>query len=298
MGYGGNVTQQRLFGGDWTEEKLRRIEKYLSAYTTALSQQRFRTAYIDAFAGTGYRQLKQEQRPLELMFPEFTEQDAQAFLQGSAQKALQAEPRFDKYIFIEQEESRFNELQKLKDKFPEVAEDIILVNADCNAYLQDLCWNRNWRSNRAVLFLDPFGMQVEWKTIEAIAHTQAIDLWLLFPLGVAVNRLLRRDGQIDETLRKKLDTLFGTTDWFDAFYESETIQTLFGEEARLRKVVGLEQIGQYFVARLKTVFAGVAEKPLPLYNSRNIPLYLLCFAAGNPSGAALAVKIAQDILGK
>jgi three-Cys-motif partner protein len=120
----------------------------------------------------------------------------------------------------------------------------------------------------------------------------------LFPLGVAVNRLLRRGGQIDETLRKKLDTLFGTTDWFDAFYESETIQTLFGEEARLRKVVGLEQIGQYFVARLKTVFAGVAEKPLPLYNSRNIPLYLLCFAAGNPSGAALAVKIAQDILGK
>jgi hypothetical protein len=44
------------------------------------------------------------------------------------------------------------------------------------------------------------------------------------------------------------------------------------------------------------VFKGVANNPLPLYNSKNNPLYLLCFAAGNPKGAPTAVKIAQDIL--
>lgn len=292
------MTQNQLFGGDWTEEKLTRIRKYLSAYTTALSKQPFRTAYIDAFAGTGYRQLRQERRPSELMFPELLEEDAQSFLQGSAQIALQTQPRFSKYFFIEQDAARFSELAKLKEGYPSVAADIILVNSDCNAYLQDLCLNRNWKNNRAVLFLDPFGMQVEWKTIEAIASTQAIDLWILFPLGVAVNRLLRRDGKIDEILRRKLDTLFGTTDWFDAFYETRTEPTLFGEEPRLRKVADLERIGRYFVDRLKTIFAGVAEAPLPLYNSRNNPLYLLCFAAGNPRGAPIAVKIAQDILRK
>lgn len=292
------MAQQQLFGGDWTEEKLRHIKKYLSAYTTALSKQPFRIAYIDAFAGTGYRQLKREQQPSELMFPEFVEQDTQTFLQGSAQIALETGPRFDKYFFIEQDASRFNELSRLKDSYPHLAEDIVLVNADCNAYLQDLCLNRVWKRNRAMLFLDPFGMQIEWKTIEAIANTQAIDLWVLFPLGVAVNRLLRRDGQIDETLRKKLDTLFGTTDWFDAFYQVETKQTLFGEREQLKKAANLDQIGRYFVTRLQGIFAGVAENPLHLYNSRNNPLYLLCFAAGNPRGAKLAVKIAQDILGK
>jgi three-Cys-motif partner protein len=61
-------------------------------------------------------------------------------------------------------------------------------------------------------------MEVEWSTIKAIASTKAIDLWLLFPLGVAVNRLLRCDGQIDESVKKKLDRFFGTTDWFDQFY--------------------------------------------------------------------------------
>jgi hypothetical protein len=31
-------------------------------------------------------------------------------------------------------------------------------------------------------------------------------------------------------------------------------------------------------------------------NSKNNPLYLLCFASGNPMGAKTAIKIAQDIL--
>ena len=48
--------------------------------------------------------------------------------------------------------------------------------------------------------------------------------------------------------------------------------------------------------RLKTVFAQVAPNPLILTNSKEVPIYLLCFAAGNPKGAPTAVKIAKDIL--
>lgn len=57
-------------------------------------------------------------------------------------------------------------------------------------------------------------------------------------------------------------------------------------------------IGRYFVKRLKTVFKGVAEQPLVLTNSAGCPLYLFCFAAGNPKGAKIAVKIADHILKK
>ena len=62
------------------------------------------------------------------------------------------------------------------------------------------------------MFLDPYGMQVRWDTIEAIAETKAIDLWLLFPLGVAVNRMLKNDGNINESWAEKLDIIFGTRD--------------------------------------------------------------------------------------
>lgn len=285
------------FGGDWTDEKLERVRKYLVAYTTIMSKQPFRFAYIDAFAGTGYRDLRREASSGELMFPELAEQESRHFLEGSARIALQIRPRFHKYIFIEKDGRRFEELNKLRNEFPSVQDDIILVNADANSYLQeDLCENRNWRKHRAVLFLDPYGMQVEWKTIEAIARTQAIDLWILFPLGVAVNRLLRKDGNIDPIIRSRLDRLFGATDWYDAFYRTVSRVGLFGEETTVEKVGGFELIGNYFVKRLKTIFADVAENPLSLYNSRNNPLYLLCFAAGNPKGAKTAVKIAQDIL--
>ncbi len=44
-------------------------------------------------------------------------------------------------------------------------------------------------------------------------------------------------------------------------------------------------IGRYFVARLKTIFPGVAEEPGVHRNSTNSPLYLLCFAASNERGA-------------
>jgi len=184
----------------------------------------------------------------------------------------------------------------LKEDFADLASDIQIINADANSYLADLCLNYSWKKNRAVLFLDPYGMEVEWNTIEAIASTQAIDLWLLFPLGVAVNRLLRRDGQIDETVKKKLDRFFGTTDWFDQFYQTKTTDSLFGIESVTEKVVNFEGISRYFVKRLKSIFSDAADNPLQLYNSKNNPLYLLCFAVGNKRGAPTAIRIARNIL--
>lgn len=284
------------FGGDWTAEKLERVRKYLAAYATIMRKQHFRFAYIDAFAGTGYRTLKQRDGRNELLFPEFSEQDSQGFLEGSARIALRVTPRFDKYLFIERDPDRFAELNRLKVEFPTVANAIVLVNAKANAYLQDLCLNRKWKDHRAVLFLDPFGMQVIWETILAIAGTRAIDLWILFPIGVAVNRLLTRNGKITKSWRNRLDAMFGETDWYEAFYQTRKEVDLFGEETKTQKLATFELIGKYFVRRLKRCFAGVAENPLPIFNSRNVPLYLLCFASGNPKGAKTAVKIAQDIL--
>ena len=287
---------RQQFGGDWTAEKLERVRKYLVAYATIMRNQEFRFAYIDAFAGTGYNTPKARKDDGATLFPELAGDDATGFLDGSARIALKVEPRFTKYLFIEKDPKRFAELGRLKEEFPELASDIVLVNADSNAYLRDICENRKWARNRAVLFLDPFGMQVTWDTMKAIAKTKAIDLWILFPLGIGVNRLLRRDAQISEGWQRRLDDFFGTRDWRDAFYQTKTEQNLFGEEARTEKTADFNAIAKYFVERLKTIFPGVAKNPLALLNSANTPLYLLCFAAGNERGAKTAVKIAQDIL--
>jgi three-Cys-motif partner protein len=289
-------SHKQQFGGDWTAEKLERVRKYLVAYANIMRNQGFRFAYIDAFAGTGYNTRRAKKEEGTLLFPELADDDAASFLDGSARIALKVEPPFTKYIFIEKDPERFDELGKLKDEFPELASDVVLINADANAYLRDLCENRKWSRNRAALFLDPFGMQVTWDTMKAIAKTKAIDLWILFPLGIGVNRLLRRDAKISEAWQRRLDDFFGTPDWRGAFYEIRTEEGLFGNEAKTEKVADFDSIGRFFVERLKSIFPGVAKNPLALLNSANTPLYLLCFAAGNERGAKTAVKIAQDIL--
>ncbi|MBD2126900.1 three-Cys-motif partner protein TcmP [Microcoleus sp. ZQ-A2] len=288
---------QQSFGGDWTEEKLNRVRKYLVAYATIMNKYNFRYAYIDAFAGTGYREFKEDEGSSTLMLPELVEQDSKKFFDGSARIALQTEPRFTKYIFIEKDESKIAELNKLKAEFTNLANDITIIQSDANIYINELC-AKNWKTNRAVLFLDPFGMQVPWSTIASIARTEAIDLWYLFPIGIAVNRLLKKDGNIKHSIRRRLDEVFGTPEWYETFYSIRTERDLFGNYSFTEKTADFQLIAKYFVERLKTVFEGVAENPLLLVNSQNSPLYLLCFASANKKGAPTAIKIAQHILKK
>jgi len=285
------------FGGDWTTEKLLRVKKYLTAYTVALKNTHFNLIYIDAFAGTGYRNIKSEESQQTLLFPDLASEDAEEFHAGSARIALETKPRFADYYFIEDDAKKCEELQKLRLDFPSQAKNIHISNDDANTALKHICTQmQKHRNLRAVLFLDPFGMNVSWQTIEAIAATKAIDMWYLFPLGVGVNRLLTKNGVIPERWQQKLDNIFGCTDWKEKFYSTEVQQDLFSDEETTTKTGDFKQIADFFVGRLNSIFAGVVKNPLPLYNSRNNPLYLLCFACGNKKGAPIALKIAGHIL--
>ena len=120
----------------------------------------------------------------------------------------------------------------------------------------------------------------------------------------AISAWNRREPSADEvrrislSWRHRLDRLLGTTDWYDEFYRVETTRTLFGtDEQRIIKAA-TETIGRYFNQSLKSIFAGVAETPAVLRNSKNCPLYLFCFAAGNVKGAPIAIRIADNLLKK
>lgn len=290
---------EHVFGGDWTERKLGAISKYLSAYTTALKNKPFRKLYIDAFAGTGYRSSKPTPESGG-GFHDLISIDDHAetgkLAEGSARRALQTEPAFDGFCFIEAHKRRFRALGRLKEDFPALQDRMRFEKGDANEVIPRLCGEIDWRRNRAVLFLDPYGMQVDWSTVERIGATKAIDLWYLFPVA-AVNRCLKRDGDIPEAWAAAIDRTLGAGDWRDRFYKPGG-SDLFGEN-RAEKVADNEVIRRYVGDRLAEVFGGgVCKHALPLCNSRRSPMFLLFFACANPSQKArgLAMKFATAIL--
>jgi len=173
------------FGGNWTSQKLAVLRNYLEAYTTAPRhspslEHPFHKVYIDAFAGTGCREPSRRERSRSTsqvnLFPDMAADEPQALLDGSATLALKVEPPFQSYVFIESSQRRCSALESLRTEFPDKATGVFVRRGDANEQIRELCTSTSWQSRRAVLFLDPYGMQVEWETIEAIAQTKAIDM--------------------------------------------------------------------------------------------------------------------------
>lgn len=281
----------KRFGGQWSDAKLTALSAYLEAYTQALKNTPFKLAYIDAFAGAGLRDVKEAERGW--FDTEFIEEDQQ-YRHGSPLIALSNKPNFQTFIFIEKDAASLKKLQEQVETLPEAKDrDINFLRGDANTQLQALM-KRNWSGSRAVAFLDPFALEVNWDTIEHIAKTEAVDMWLLFP-AMAVNRMLPKSGEIPPQWAERLNRLFGTNDWQKIFYTKHQ-PDLFGDEQISKTPKVFELLSEYVTQRLGSVFAGTHKTPLILRNNSGAPLFLLCFASGNPKGAPIATRIAQHII--
>ena len=293
---------QPAFGGNWTDVKLARLAEYLIAYRTIFSKnvhaQHFETWYVDAFAGTGSRSTPETASESAGLFEDvYEDADTEGYRDGSAKIALGLSSPFGHYLFVEKSKSRVDALRAtIETDHAGLFSRCVFRHGDANEVLKGWCRERDWIKERAVVFLDPYGMQVQWSTVLTLAKTKAIDLWYLFPLGVGVARLLKRDGNIEESWQNRLDLLFGTGDWRSRFYEIQTTRDLFSvDRETVERTATVEKIQEFINERLASCFAGVA-KGLVLRNSKSSPLYLLCFAAANERGAPIALRIAKNIL--
>lgn len=274
------------FGGIWTLLKLETLERYLTAYTTALSRQPFDLLYIDAFAGSGRCDV--------------TDGDDVIATDGSAVRALRTEPPFTKLIFIEQNPHHVAALERLKADTAH--RSIEVIQGDANDVLSRICRSGNWRKNRAVVFLDPFGMKVDWATLAAVADTRAIDVWYLTPLSGILRQAARDPRGLDEAKTSRLTRMLGTIAWRSDWYRQKPQGSLFGDEGEERHF-DHTAITKWVTKRLSELFPGI-EGPRIFYTIRegreHSPLYALYFLVSNPSERArsLACKMARYILEK
>ena len=188
------------------------------------------------------------------------------------------------------------QLFELQSSFP--SRNIKIEQADANDYLQKLCSTCNWYRTRGVLFLDPFSTQVKWETVEAVANTEALDVWLLFPVHATARMLPTRKDPGRTAV--KLNLIFGDESWRELYNLPEQ-GSFFGEEQKRRASGSDGTIGiiGIYKRKLKQVMGNrLLDKSKKLVNSRNAPLFELIFFTGSPSEKARKVShgIAQHLL--
>lgn len=276
---------KHAFGGPWTEIKLDAISEYLSFYQNALKNTGFETWYIDAFAGTGERHAKILKGDI---FDGTPIEEVEETLSGSARRALQINPPFSHYWFSEQRPTRVKALEELRNNYKA---DIIVRLGDANEQLTKLFSSPPWSDRRdgwkqrAVVFLDPYGMSVGFDTLKMLAETKRTDVWYLFPRKAVIQQLSNKASGIDDDKRSSLTRIFGCDDWEERFYKAQPAQgSLFGEPTTneiIRKASG-DEIATFARERFGEIFAYVS-KPIPLLiNGRNF-FELYCFSNNPPA---------------
>ncbi len=274
------------FGGNWTEKKIEILVEYAKAYLTIMNKNRYwKLLYFDGFAGAG-------------MIYKNNEIDVQVTI-GAARRIIEIdEPiSFDRYYFVEKNPSNAKELsENTKDTFPQ--KKINIKVEDCNVELKKLAEYLKVKGNkeyRVLAYIDPCGMELEWSSIEVLKGTK-IDMWILVPTGLGVNRLLKRDGNISNSWLKRLVIFLGLSEdeIKEYFYKSRTELTLFGEITNQEKERNaIKRSAELYKQRLKDIFDHVSE-PFVLQNSKGTTMYHLFMASNNKN----ALKIANDIVNK
>jgi three-Cys-motif partner protein len=263
--------------GYWTEMKLEIIRKYSSAYTTIMRKQPCIRgyAYIDGFAGAG----------------EHISRTTGEKIDGSPALALRLPHSFTEYHFIDLDGKRIVHLRALKAD----RTNVHVWKGDCNDVLLNeifpLFTYESYR--RALCLLDPYNLNPSWPVVEKAGELRTIEIFLNFMIMDANKNVLKNDpSRVDEAQKRRFSAFWGDRSWEGIVYQEEPAD-LFGLK-RLKNAATDIIINAYRERLMKVAGFRYVPDPIPMKNSKGVPIYYLFFASQNEKG----FEIASNILNK
>jgi three-Cys-motif partner protein len=258
--------------GYWSEIKLEIVRDYASAYSRILNANKLPHIYVDAFAGAG----------------QHISRGTGGFVQGSPVNALNIQPPFREYHFIDLNAAKVEHLQNLIG----ARQDVRIYEGDCNEVLiQKIFPTLNYESyRRALCLLDPYGLDLKWEVMLQAGQLETIDMFLNFPvMDMNRNVLWRNPERVSGERRARLTAFWGDESWAQAAYS--TTGNLFGFPEKGSN----DSVAEAFRQRLLNV-AGFKRvpNPIPMRNSGGATVYYLFFA----SQVGVAEDIVNDIFTK
>jgi three-Cys-motif partner protein len=213
-------------------------------------------------------------------------------IHGSPRIALGLAHPFTAYTFIETAPWRVEHLHQLKAEFPD--RDLRIVEEDCNQFItREITPRFSYRTQRrAFALLDPFSTHVDYDTIQKIADTGTIEIFLHFPT-MAINRSeLHNEIEVavDGANGDAMDRIWGNHDWHNLLYIRQP--DLFGGARTLKKRrTDAAFLSRLFVEeRLRPLFDFVID-PIVIKNTHGADIYALIFAGQNKTGAKIADSV-------
>ncbi|MHC4148617.1 MAG: three-Cys-motif partner protein TcmP [Planctomycetota bacterium] len=261
--------------GYWSEIKLDIVQKYATAYSTIINKKPTiqQHLYIDGFAGAGVH----------------ISRKTKGYIPGSPLNALNVEPPFSEYHFIDLDGKRAQALRNSTADNPKA----FVYEGDCNTILLQKIFPRASYSDykRALCLLDPYGLHLNWEVIRTAGQMKSVEIFLNFPvMDMNMNVLWRNPDKVRPTQITRMNSFWGDQSWRDAAYTKT--KGLFDD---LEEKVSNKAVAEEFRTRLNKV-AGFSyvPKPLPMRNTTGSIIYYLFFASPNKIGA----KIVKDIFNK
>lgn len=263
---------------DYAKDKLTILKVYMARFTTAMKDKPWRALnYVDLQAGPGKNKFS----------------PSGDILLGSPLLALTTRYPFDNLYLVEMGASEYEALEK-RVGANERAASVKTFHADCNVavdaiveYIEQIdheyidgvwtCLN--------LAFLDPEGLEVEWKTVEKLANLKRMDLIINFSTSGITRNAGAAAEEIEETI---FDRFFGTREW-RAVYE----QARSGGSAAVRR-----DLIDFYLARLNQMgYVETQREEKEFKNQRNVQIYTLIFASKSDLGIQFwngAVKEVQQ----
>ncbi|HEY4818787.1 MAG TPA: three-Cys-motif partner protein TcmP [Candidatus Acidoferrum sp.] len=152
--------------GPWVRDKRHYFERYLDIFTRGVGGKwAGKLSYVDLFSGPGRSVIRGSGEEVE----------------GSPLLSLKY--GFARYVFVDNAEV-LSALEKRVKVHPKRSQ-ITLIEGDCNAVIGKI--TKVLASNHLTLaFIDPTGLQIQFRTIERLVHNRKVDLLMTVQFGMAI----------------------------------------------------------------------------------------------------------------
>ncbi|MCB0736709.1 MAG: three-Cys-motif partner protein TcmP [Bacteroidetes bacterium] len=188
--------------GTWGQKKYKLVGHYANIFTSAMKN-KWNLVYLDLFAGAGYARIK----------------GTKQILGSSSLISLMISNKFDYYIFNELDTEKFRALKKRISRLKEYNESTIsIINCNANSDIEEILSHiprqtGSMRRNLCFCFLDPFSLNLEYKTVEKLAENK-MDILLLLALQMDAKRNF--EVYLNEQ-SEKIELLLGNSHWRNDF---------------------------------------------------------------------------------